>query len=72
MLSRVFALRMELAQELSQRAMSVDELSAVLGRVGGNGSDEDLLKLSIADIVRVEEGRVKLTRDGILLLQLVK
>jgi len=72
MLSRIFALRIELVQELSQRSISLEELSRVLERAANGSPDEDLLKLSIADIVRIEGGQVRLTRDGTLLLQLVR
>ncbi len=72
MLNKIFALRMELAQQLSQRAMSLDELTSVLERVVDNKDDEDLLKLTIADLVRIDENKVTLTRDGVLLLQLVR
>ena len=70
MIDKLFALRVELVQQLSRRNMTVSELVSRISEV--EDVDQEMVKLSIADVVRVENGKVSLSRDGKLLLQLLQ
>jgi len=70
MLDKLFALRIELVQLLARHNITLEELVRKLGQL--QELDLDILKMSIADLVRVEDGRVSLSRDGTLVLQLLR
>jgi len=62
--------RLNIVRELAKRDISVEELENIL-RKNALNSDIEKLKLMIADLIQVENQKVKLSCEGKLLLRLI-
>ncbi|NPA70277.1 MAG: hypothetical protein GXO26_05650 [Crenarchaeota archaeon] len=67
---RSLTVRLNLVRELAKRDISVEELENILRR---NASTENIekLKIMIADLIQVENQKVRLSGEGKLLLRLI-
>ncbi|NPB00730.1 MAG: hypothetical protein GXO10_05085 [Crenarchaeota archaeon] len=67
---RSLTVRLNIVRELAKRDISVEELENIL-RKNALNSDIEKLKLMIADLIQVENQKVKLSCEGKLLLRLI-
>ncbi len=67
---RSLSVRLNIVRELAKRDISVEELESILRK---NASSEDIekLKIMIADLIQVEDHKVRLSGEGKLLLRLI-
>ena len=68
----IFELRKRLVLLLAERAIGLEDVIKMLAEVSERaGIDLELLKLSIADLIQVRDRKVKLSRDGRVLLDIL-
>ncbi len=65
-------IRLEIVKELSKRELSISELEKILLRFVDYGEDVEKIKLIIADLINIKNSRVYLSREGKLLLSLIR
>ncbi len=70
-MDKVFLLRLSLVRELSNRRVTIKELEKIL-QTHARELDSNHAKLIIADLVTINGSQVELSRDGKLLLELIR
>ncbi|GEM_PF-6860460 len=70
-MDKVFLLRLSLVRELSNKRVTVEELEKIL-QTHAKELDKEYAKLMIADLVTINGSQVELSRDGRLLLELIR
>ncbi len=68
----ILNVRLELVKKLSDRELPIEEFEKILLELSRDFEDIDRLKMSIADLIKVKNSRVSLSREGLLLLSLLR